>query len=68
MARSTNPDLVALGLLEPLEFIGKLVINRQGRRIPTRVRRKAIVEYVEAAQILDIEIASKIAPQFRCGE
>ena len=26
------------------------------------------MKHVEAAQILDIEKASKIAPQFRCGE
>ena len=29
MARSINPELVAVGLLEPLEFIVKLVVDRQ---------------------------------------
>ena len=57
-----------IDLLEPIEFVVKLVVNSQGCRIPTRVRREATMENIEAAENLDIEKASKIAPQFRCGE
>ena len=57
----------SVGLLEPIEVIAKLVVYCDVR-IPTRVRRKAIMKQVEAAQILNIEEASKIAPQFRYGK
>lgn len=57
----------SVGLLEPIEVIAKLVVNCDAR-IPTRVGREATTKHVEAAQILDIEKAGKIAPQLRCGE
>jgi hypothetical protein len=50
--------------LEPLEFIGKLIVNRQGCRIPARVGGESIMKNVEAAQILDVEKVGKITPQF----
>ena len=42
----------SVGLLEPLEFIGKLVVHHYGRRVPPRVGREAIMKQVEASQIL----------------
>jgi hypothetical protein len=56
-----------LALLEPLEFIGELVDDHSGRRIPPRVRREAIMKQVEAAQILDVDMESEIASPFSCG-
>ena len=53
-----------VGLLEPLEFIGKPFIHRQGRRVPPRVRREAIMKQVKAAQILDVEMVKEAVPQF----
>jgi hypothetical protein len=52
----------SVGLLEPLEFIVKLVVDRQRCRVPTRVRREAVVKQIEAAQLFDVEMIGEIAP------
>jgi hypothetical protein len=36
--------------------------------VPTRVGCEAIRKQVKAAQVLDVEMLSEIAPQFGCGE
>ncbi len=59
---------IGVRLLEPLELIRKLPVNRQGRRIPTRIGREAIVKHVEATQFVDVEALGKPASQLRCGE
>ena len=53
-----------IGLLELLQLVGKLIVDRQGGRIPTRIRREATVEQVEPAYLFDIELLDKIALQF----
>jgi hypothetical protein len=44
-----------VNLLKLVQFVGKLLVDRQGRGIPTRVRREAIVEQVKPAHFFDIE-------------
>jgi hypothetical protein len=58
----------SIGLLQSLEFITELTVDRQPCGVPPRVRREAIMKQVEAAQILDVEMVKKVAPQFGCGE
>jgi hypothetical protein len=56
------------GFLEMRKLIQKPAINPQGCRVPPRVRKKPIVKQVEAAQILDLEMARKGVVQFSRGK
>jgi hypothetical protein len=58
----------SVGLLEPLKFIEKLIVDRRKRGVPTRVRREAIMKQIETAQILDVKMVGEVASQLRCGE
>src|SRR5450631_49549 len=54
-------------LLEPREFIGNLPIAWSAYGVPSGIRHEPTMKKVEAAQILDVEAAGEIIPQFdRC--
>ena len=57
-----------VGLLQLREMTGELMIDPKGCRIPPTVGDEPIMENIEAAQILDVEIGSKAISQLTCGK
>src|ERR1019366_1632494 len=56
------------GFLQPREVVRQRLIKQKGRRIPAVIRDESIVEYVEAAQIVDVKWSLKPLTQLTRGK
>lgn len=59
-----KPEVLGVGFLEPFQFITELIVCCKRHSVPSRIRREAVMKQVNAAQLLDVELAGELALQF----